>query len=292
MQDFSLARRAMVDSQLRPEGVTDRGVLAAMGSVARERFVPECARALAYFDRPLPLADGRAMMPPAALGRLLQRACPPRRRAGAGRRLGHRIFGGAAPGDRAGGRRAGIGRAARRGGCAARASKRSTGDLAEGWTKGAPYDLILLDGAVEEVPAALVKQLAPRWPPCRRHRRSRRDPPRHRPGGRRRARPSQPCRRRCRHSSRIRTATGLHLLIVSERPPVTRHLAIASLLAALAAGTASADTLREALVSTYQANPTLTAPARGAEGDRRRRRHRPRRPAGRRSAARSASPAT
>ena len=41
--------------------------------------------------------------------------------------------------------------------------------------------------------------------------------------------------------------------------PVTRHLAIASLLIALAAGTASADTLREALGSTYQANPTLTA---------------------------------
>ncbi|RIX29334.1 TolC family outer membrane protein [Sphingomonas edaphi] len=40
--------------------------------------------------------------------------------------------------------------------------------------------------------------------------------------------------------------------------PVTRHLAIASLLVALAAGTASADTLREALVSTYNANPTLT----------------------------------
>ena len=40
---------------------------------------------------------------------------------------------------------------------------------------------------------------------------------------------------------------------------MTRHLAIASLLTALAAGTASADTLREALVSTYHANPTLTA---------------------------------
>ena len=39
---------------------------------------------------------------------------------------------------------------------------------------------------------------------------------------------------------------------------MTRHLAIASLLVALAAGTASADTLREALVSTYNANPTLT----------------------------------
>ena len=58
MQDFSLARRAMVDNQLRPEGVTDRGVLAAMGSVERERFVPEAARALAYFDRPLKIARG------------------------------------------------------------------------------------------------------------------------------------------------------------------------------------------------------------------------------------------
>ena len=39
---------------------------------------------------------------------------------------------------------------------------------------------------------------------------------------------------------------------------MTRHFLIASLVAALAASTASADTLREALVSTYQANPTLT----------------------------------
>ena len=76
MQDFSLARRAMVDSQLRPEAVTDRGVLAAMATVERERFVPEQARALAYFDRPLRLAPDRAMMPPAALGRLLSELAP------------------------------------------------------------------------------------------------------------------------------------------------------------------------------------------------------------------------
>src|SRR6478736_5758975 len=76
MQDFNLARRAMVDNQLRPEAVTDRGVLAAMGSVERESFVPEAARALAYFDRPVPLAGGRAMMPPAALGRLLSELAP------------------------------------------------------------------------------------------------------------------------------------------------------------------------------------------------------------------------
>ena len=71
MQDFSLARRVMVDNQLRPQGVTDRGVLAAMGKVERERFAPEQARAFAYFDRPLTIGDGRALMPPAALGRLL-----------------------------------------------------------------------------------------------------------------------------------------------------------------------------------------------------------------------------
>ena len=76
MQVFSLARRAMVDSQLRPEAVTDRGVLAAMASVERENFVPESARALAYFDRPLRLSDSRAMMPPAALGRLLSELAP------------------------------------------------------------------------------------------------------------------------------------------------------------------------------------------------------------------------
>ena len=44
MQDFSLARRTMVDNQLRPQGVTDRSVIAAMGKIERERFVPESAR--------------------------------------------------------------------------------------------------------------------------------------------------------------------------------------------------------------------------------------------------------
>ena len=45
--DYSAARRAMIDNQLRPEAVTDGAVLAAMGSVAREDYVPEAARAFA-----------------------------------------------------------------------------------------------------------------------------------------------------------------------------------------------------------------------------------------------------
>ena len=76
LMDSRAARRAMIDSQLRPEGVTDGAVLAAMGSVERENFVPEAARAFAYFDRTLPLGNGRAMMPPAALGRLLSELAP------------------------------------------------------------------------------------------------------------------------------------------------------------------------------------------------------------------------
>jgi protein-L-isoaspartate(D-aspartate) O-methyltransferase len=158
MQDFSLARRAMVDSQLRPEAVTDRAVLAAMASVERERFVPEGARALAYFDRPLPLTKGRAMMPPAALGRLLSELAP---------RTGERaLVVGSGTGYSAALLKAiGLDVVALESDEQLASSARAagidtvTGVLREGWKKGAPFDVILLDGAVEEIPATLVKQL-------------------------------------------------------------------------------------------------------------------------------------
>ncbi len=158
MQDYSLARRAMVDNQLRPEAVTDRGVLAAMASVERERFLPESAKALAYFDRPLRLSDGRAMMPPAALGRLLSELAP---------RTGERaLVVGSGTGYAAALLEAigvdtvalesdeGLARAARDAGV-----ETVVGDLTAGWAKDAPYDIVLLDGAVEEVPGDLLKQL-------------------------------------------------------------------------------------------------------------------------------------
>src|SRR4051812_36640550 len=69
--DFTAARVAMVESQLRPQGVTDRAVLAAMGSVPRERFVAETARPLAYADRAVPIGDGRFLTAPGVLGQLL-----------------------------------------------------------------------------------------------------------------------------------------------------------------------------------------------------------------------------
>ena len=159
MQDYSLARRAMVDSQLRPEAVTDRGVLAAMAAVERERFVPESAKALAYFDRPLPLTKDRAMMPPAALGRLLSELAP---------RAGERaLVVGSGTGYSAALLQAiGLEAVALESDEALAASAREagietvSGALADGWKGRAPYDIILLDGAVEEIPATLIKQLS------------------------------------------------------------------------------------------------------------------------------------
>jgi protein-L-isoaspartate(D-aspartate) O-methyltransferase len=158
MQDYSLARRAMVDSQLRPEAVTDRGVLAAMATVERERFVPESAKALAYFDRPLRLSNGRAMMPPAALGRLLSELAP---------RAGERaLVVGSGTGYAAALLKAiGLDVVALESEDALAGAARDAGvetvvgDLAAGWAKDAPYDIVLLDGAVEEVPGDLLKQL-------------------------------------------------------------------------------------------------------------------------------------
>ena len=160
MSDTSLARRAMVDSQLRPEAVTDRGVLAAMGTIERERFVPEGQRALAYYDRSLPIGAGRSMMPPAALGRLLSELAPVagERALVVGSGTGYSAALLAAIGldvtalesDPAladAGIQAGV--------------ATNVGDLASGWSAGALYDLVLVDGAVEEIPAALTKQLAP-----------------------------------------------------------------------------------------------------------------------------------
>lgn len=72
--DFNNMRRAMVDSQLRTSGVTDPWVLAAMGELPRENFVPEALREVAYMDRSIRLADGTMLNPPVATALMLQAA--------------------------------------------------------------------------------------------------------------------------------------------------------------------------------------------------------------------------
>ena len=70
------ARRAMIDSQLRPSGVNDPAVLAAFNRVRREDFVPASARSVAYMDRSVPLGSGKVLAPPLSHGLMLIEAAP------------------------------------------------------------------------------------------------------------------------------------------------------------------------------------------------------------------------
>lgn len=70
------ARRAMIDSQLRTSGVNQPWVLNAMASIAREDFVPPAMRDAAYIDRAITLDDGRQLASPLVHGRMLAEAAP------------------------------------------------------------------------------------------------------------------------------------------------------------------------------------------------------------------------
>ena len=162
--DFVQMRDAMIVSQLRTCDVNDPKVLAAFRAVPREGFVPAEQAATCYHDRAVPLGGGRALNPPLALGRMLVETLPK----ASDRAL---IIGG------------GMGYSAavlsqlvgsvvmvESDADLAAAAKAALsiypninvidGALADGHADGAPYDLILIDGAVEEVSAALVEQLA------------------------------------------------------------------------------------------------------------------------------------
>lgn len=77
MVDFERARKAMVDNQLRTSNITDRRLLAVMGKVPRERFVPADRKSLAYIDEAHPLQaerTRRALSAPAPFAKLVQLA--------------------------------------------------------------------------------------------------------------------------------------------------------------------------------------------------------------------------
>jgi protein-L-isoaspartate(D-aspartate) O-methyltransferase len=159
-QNFEQMRRAMVASQLRTTAVNDPRVVAAMSTVARERFVPAAQRSLAYLDKTLPIAGDRALASPMVLGRLLTEA----RVKSSDRALVIGAGGGysaAVLGELAGTVTALEENADLIGDAPAPANvTRVSGPLTKGWAKGAPYDLVLFDGAVEQVPPAIIAQLA------------------------------------------------------------------------------------------------------------------------------------
>ncbi|CAH0498390.1 protein-L-isoaspartate O-methyltransferase [Novosphingobium sp. CECT 9465] len=72
--DMQIARRAMIDSQLRVSGVNAPAILAAFAAIPREDFVPADRRAVAYADRAVPLGDGKALSPALTYGQMLEAA--------------------------------------------------------------------------------------------------------------------------------------------------------------------------------------------------------------------------
>jgi len=157
--DFAAAREAMVESQLRPQGVTDRAILDAMGRIKREDFLPSHTRPLAYVDRAVAIGDGRFLSAPAVLGRLLSQMMPePGQRAlviGAGTGYSAAVLAAMGLEVRAVESAAGLVTAAREQGIEV-----VEGPLEAGLANGAPHDQILIDGAVGSIPDAIIDQLA------------------------------------------------------------------------------------------------------------------------------------
>lgn len=166
MVDYALARLNMVESQIRTNKVTDPALIEAFDTIPRELFVPKAKRGIAYVDEALEIGGGRYMLEPMVLARLLQAALPK-------------------PGDVA------LDVACGTGFATVVLSKLVSmvvgveedqalvdagnanletlqidnaaivnGTLAQGYGKQAPYDVILIDGAVETVPQALFDELA------------------------------------------------------------------------------------------------------------------------------------
>ncbi|WP_375774845.1 protein-L-isoaspartate O-methyltransferase [Bradyrhizobium sp. ma5] len=169
MTGFSTARQYMVDGQVRPSDVTDDRILEAMLTVPREVFVPASKQALAYLDLDLDVTEGdaakRCLITPALLARMLQAA-----EIKATDRV---LVVGCATGYAAAIVAHFAGEVSATESDPALAGKASaafaqlgiqnvtvkTAAVADGDAAGAPYDVIVLNGATEIIPTVLFGQL-------------------------------------------------------------------------------------------------------------------------------------
>ena len=166
MTVFKVARSHMLESQLRPNKITDDRVLLAFATIRRELFVPHHLRPVAYIDEDLPLGGGRYLMEPMIAARLLQEAAITRTdaalivAAGTGYEaaltatLARSVF--ALEEDPE------LARHARTALVKHAISSVSVveGPLHEGYRPRAPYDVILFGGGVVEIPPEIAAQLA------------------------------------------------------------------------------------------------------------------------------------
>lgn len=140
--DFAAANRAMIDSQLRTSGVNEPWLLSRFGAVQREDFVPVHARQTAYVDRAVPLDGGGTLAAPLFYGRMLSEAKPT---------VSDRVLvvdggSGYLP--------------ALLQGVTAKVDTIAADQAATGKQKKGDYTLLLIDGAVEQLPPSLAAALA------------------------------------------------------------------------------------------------------------------------------------
>ncbi len=163
--DFSKRRTMMVDTQVRPSDVTKFPIIDAMLNVPREVFVPDHQREAAYIGETLDLGGGRVMLEPRNFAKLLDAlaitpadvvldlGCGLGYSTAVIARMAEFVVAVEDDADRANLAQEllsehGVDNAAV-----------MNGALAEGAAKSGPYDIIILEGAAEEVPAGLLKQL-------------------------------------------------------------------------------------------------------------------------------------
>jgi protein-L-isoaspartate(D-aspartate) O-methyltransferase len=171
MTDTKTQRLNMVESQVRPSDVTDRRLIRAMGDVARENFVPAQLASVAYMDSPVAIATGpsgratRELLPPRTFAKLAQTAdlretsvvldagCGTGYSTAVLAKVAKRVVGlepDAALADKA---RANLAAAGITNAII------TTGSIANGSPVESPFDAIILQGAIGDVPKALLDQL-------------------------------------------------------------------------------------------------------------------------------------
>ncbi len=166
MSDYAAARFHMVEGQIRPNKVTDHRLVEAMLDIPRELFVPKAARGIAYVDEDIAIGNGRYLMEPMVFARMLQEAGVQESDvvldigSGSGystavlARLAATVVGIESDADLA--RRAGEALAE----VGADNVVVITAPLTEGYPAQAPYDVIVVEGLVAEVPENITAQLA------------------------------------------------------------------------------------------------------------------------------------
>ena len=166
MSDYAVARRNMIESQLKPNRVTDERVIGVMATLPREIFVSQSLKGVAYVDEDVEVAPGRYLMEPAIFARMVQEAkigskdivleigCGAGYSTAVLARLAASVI--AVESDPA------LARTATQNLAAAGIDNAAVieGALEAGHSRRAPYQVVFVNGAVSKVPARLLDQVA------------------------------------------------------------------------------------------------------------------------------------